>query len=494
MAKFLGLVGEGNELSGVKSAARTMISGARVIGSKYSRTSITKMAQNTIFQYPFIISGAIETTKAMSLLKANESSIATFVISSIARRNSVDLDKYENIDAYLAQIHNNGELNPNFITNMVGGWESYTVTDVKDASNMFSKDHKYQMALECWNEVDPIGALDTESLNDIYRPFDRTRRDMLDRMRQMSNATEASGQNSRTKAERMANPQSASDRRELLKAMSANANGGRIGRFNPAGDMETPMGKVGKVEVTYRGADGKEHKGYKTQWNGSSVRGTIASPSIMGKVSAALSTMDPTLLNVSLTCHSKDRGNWDANIVVGIKAVPRVVPSEAIISNMADAVVNGNAIFSFIKLADKETKTAMFMFGPLKGLKDSRDAALAKYSGGEQFMNLSKKRKMFDSLQKIKNAPVPPNMNIIITTYEAQKVYEITGVDLMDARQARMIIDKYYVLSFSIFDTETDEYRIMYDTDTDWSIHNIYSINQPTYDKVFKEMTKSVKA
>lgn len=109
-------------------------------------------------------------------------------------------------------------------------------------------------------------------------------------------------------------------------------------------------------------------------------------------------------------------------------------------------------------------------------------------------MNLSKKRKMFDSLQKIKNAPVPPNMNIIITTYEAQKVYEITGVDLMDARQARMIIDKYYVLSFSIFDTETDEYRIMYDTDTDWSIHNIYSINQPTYDKVFKEMTKSVKA
>lgn len=487
MGTFVRALGEGTELSGVKSAARTMISGAKIIGSKYSRTSITKMAQNTIFQYPFIISGSIELTKAMALLKANENSIATFVISSIARRNSVDLDKYENIDAYLAQIHNNGELNPNFITNMVGGWESYTVTDVKDASNMYPASAKYQMALECLNEVDPIGALDTESLNDIYRPFDRTRRDMLDKMRLMNDAMEASG-NTRTKMERMSDPQNDSDRKELLLAMRAGANGGRAGRYNPPGGIEMPTGKAGKLKTTFTGPDGKTHTTYKTNWNSEAVRPTIAPPSTM-KLTNTLSTMEPTLLNVSLTCHSKDRGNWDANIVIGVKAVPRVVPSEAIISNMCDAVIGGNSIFSFIKLAEKETKTAMFMFGPLKGLKDSRDAALAKYSGGEQFMNLSKKRKMFDSLQKIKNAPVPPNMNIIITSYEAQKVYEITGVNLMDARQARMIIDKYYVLSFSIYDTESEEYRIMYDTDTDWAIHNMYSIQKGDYDKVFKTMT-----
>lgn len=498
MAKIL----SNNDKATIKSAIKSVV----VTGKSFGRSSITKMAQNSIFEYPHIISAAIETNEAMTLLKSSEFALSNFVVMSIARRNSVDIDKYGNIENYLANIHNNSDINPNFLgmgvitdSDISNATEGFTITNVEDASGMFSIEDKQKMAIECLNNWDVTGALDTESLNDIYKPYNRTKYQMQEDLQLMrETAMEATTPKSILKnaARRNANSMNVGKvYREAKQVEEEQIVRDKSGKPVYAVDAKGKKIEIGKDKngnpiYQYKKEKVKKIVGGQMQKFGK-FRDGVNGPSFVDATKRQLSTMEPTLLNVTLSCYGKDLGNWSQNVVLGVKALPRIIRSDIMINNMVSAAVGSNGAFAFIKLAEKELKTALFMFGPFKAMKESKDAALAGYDTNK-FMDMIKKRKMFNSLQSLNGAPVPPNMTIIMTTAEAEKVRELTGVDLLNPSQARSLIDKYYILAFGIYDTETKEYRVMYDTDRDWNYNTLYSLQANGTGKTYMDTYKKV--
>lgn len=467
-------------VKGFMKATKDAISIGKTVTNRLggTRQSITKIASNAIFEFPHVISGAIETDEAMTLLKASEFALSNFVIASLGRVNSVNIDVYKNVDNYLAEFHNNSDINPNFLNS----FES--VTNIEFANGMFSKNELTQLALECLNNADPRNALDLESLNDVYKPYNATKYKMEESIRTIENglpATEASGGGNPNKSSIADQWQEADKKRE---GYSMNK-----GKLNY--DYATKVDKNGKtVQDGYKKGNLSKFGSYRNATGG--VKGYLQTDK------RSLSTMEPTMINVELTMFSDKSGHWSQNVIIGIKALPRIILSNIMVSNMLDAVIGSNGAFALIKLAEKEIKTALFMFGPLKALKDAKDSALSK-NDINRFMNMAKRRKMFNSAQSIQNAKVPPNLNVIMTSAEAEQVRQLTGIDLLNPGHAKKILEKYFILSFGIYDTESKEYRVMYDTDNDWNFHTLYSLqnainNGRTYMETHKKVMEPMRA
>jgi hypothetical protein len=72
--------------------------------------SISKMASESIFQYPLLISSSIDTDEIMVISRALEMQFAAMVVSVLSLHPSVDLSKYENLTQYLAKFHSNKDI------------------------------------------------------------------------------------------------------------------------------------------------------------------------------------------------------------------------------------------------------------------------------------------------------------------------------------------------------------------------------------------------
>ena len=72
-------------------------------------------------------------------------------------------------------------------------------------------------------------------------------------------------------------------------------------------------------------------------------------------------------------------------------------------------------------------------------------------------------------MSKIFGARLLPNATIVITENEALQIKEATGLDLHSPGVIKKIMDKYFLLGFGIYDTETRILSSMIDGDTNYT-------------------------
>lgn len=435
---------------------RTAVNGARIIKSNLGKTSISRMASKSIFQYPVFVSAEIDANEVAAIAKTLERQIGAFVMTSISFNNTVDLNKYDSVLSYLAVFHNNDNINPNIMM---------MVKNATECNNEIPRNVLHSIAIECYNETYPESVLDTDSVNDIYKPYIFTKK-------RIENAIS------------MATEGKIVDQWTLSKASY---------------DYKAKRNKINESDKENNGSvvRGKKSSEYifdkeSGEWNTREKKGFrdgIKSPEL--KNSQSLSSMEPTMINVSFNVHEHGEGTWEQNVIIGIKTMCRQIRSSAVVSNMVDAIRGSNRIFDFIKYTDREVKSILALIPPVKSIKDAREFAKSKFMDDEKFMKFTQKRKMFNSAQKVLGAPIPPNVTVLITSYEVEKIRQVTGVDLNNFKQVERIMNNYYLLCFGIYDTETKELKMIFDGDSDWCVNTIYSLSQLTMKGSYMDIAQS---
>lgn len=165
--------------SSIRSAANT----AMEIKKATAKTSITRLTKDQIFQFPMIMSSDISSEENYHIVKTIERNYATLILAAITNEGVIDRDKYGNINQFLKRFHDNLDLP--FATESD---TDYEVTNAVATEGYIPQEELRRMDATLESQ------LDCESINDMYRPFERTKSKVntaLEAARAVSIANEA---------------------------------------------------------------------------------------------------------------------------------------------------------------------------------------------------------------------------------------------------------------------------------------------------------------
>lgn len=394
------------DLDNTMKDVRTAVNTGKVVAKFVSNTSITKLAKDSIFQFPVIISSSIDNDEIFVMAKALERNYASMLLSVISMSSYIDLTKYGKdnyLVKYLKKFHSNSDIG----SEILPAGESVAI----ESANIIDDDKIF--AVDMPSLCDSVyEACDMTSINDIYRPFKRTTRILEDAM----------------------------EARTITVGNTKLENADEIAKLN-----EEKYINNGKV--LRRGAE----KG----------RNEITNSSYM-------TDMTPTMINVSFVADATGKGDtWTQNVTIGVKSMVRMAKSGVVINNMVDAFKD-RALFTWIKWTNGEINAAELLFGVSKALQDG-------YAAGKKdnWMKRLKGRKHMQGVNKLIGRQLLPNASVIITESEALAIQQDCGVDPHNPADATKMMDKYFMLAFGIYDTESKLLDIIYDGESQFSSYSI---------------------
>lgn len=385
---------------------KTAVNTGKVVAKFVSNTSITKLAKDSIFQFPVIISSSIDNDEIFVMAKALERNYASMLLSVISMSSYIDLTKYGKdnyLVKYLKKFHSNSDIG----SEILPAGESVAI----ESANIIDDDKIF--AVDMPSLCDSVyEACDMTSINDIYRPFKRTTRILEDAM----------------------------EARTITVGNTKLENADAIAKLNEEKYIDN--GKVLR-----RGAE----KG----------RNEITNSSYM-------TDMTPTMINVSFVADATGKGDtWTQNVTIGVKSMVRMAKSGVVINNMVDAFKD-RALFTWIKWTNGEINAAELLFGVSKALQDG-------YAAGKKdnWMKRLKGRKHMQGINKLIGRQLLPNASVIITESEALAIQQDCGVDPHNPADVAKMMDKYFMLAFGIYDTESKLLDIIYDGESQFSSYSI---------------------
>lgn len=404
----------------------------KAVAGTAGKSSITRLAQDSICQFPTMFSASIDTDDVMTISRALEKQYASVMLSVLSLHNNINLDKYDSASDYIKSFHNNKDIPTNIkaatnflIESDLSGYEDVEgckITATAGGENKFP----LSAVQECWDILDE--QINKSVLNDVYKPYTRT-----------INALE-----SKIAAANEAKLKAAT---ELDIGIATKG----INRVEKAGETIRRSNTIMPVDAISTNA-------YKDK-PGSSGSAIIVK-------NDKLTALEPTMMNVDFTFYNKNGTQWKQSVVLGIKTMIRLLKSELMVANMAEACKTSNPIFKFIKWTKGEFKLVKDLIFNVSEIKDS--ATIGAKDSRKWFKAL-KRRKAINNITKWADNRLLPNTTIIMTSFEAHQVAELTGVDLTEVSNALNVMNKYYLLGFGVYDTETKILSMMFDGDSDFS-------------------------
>ena len=394
----------------------TAVSTGKVIAKYVSNTSLTKLAKDSIFQFPVIISASIDNDEIFVMAKSFERSYASMMVSVISMSSYIDLNKYGKEDYlvnFLRRFHNNTNIGGNIIAS-----ESISISD----ANILPQENVVGVNVAAlWDSV--YESVDNTSINDMYRPFKRTTRILEDALEA---GTFAKKITVGTKKNTIATIDNA-DTIALMGQKDVVNDEGKLIRRNPGKDMFNQV-----VKSDY------------------------------------MTDMAPTMINVTVVADATGKGaTWTQNVVLGIKSMVRMVKSGVMVNNMMDAFKD-RGLFKWLSWTKGEISTAELIFGAGKAMQDGYAAGK-----GDNWLKLLRERKMAQGINKLLGKRLLPNASIVITESEALAIKEATGVDPHNPADVQKMMNRYFLLAFGIYDTENKLLDVMYDGESQFSTESI---------------------
>lgn len=436
-----------------------------------SRKSIMTMASPGMYQYPMVVSNGIEIEYVMAIVKAFQLTFASSVATAYSLNPIMDRSVTPQLSDFVQTFHQN---NPSLMAGNISG--AATALGISMESATVVKNIPQQdtvlLNMNAWDDMEDCVV--TESLNDMYKPYERTRRLIQERL----NIIESAKANEATIFDNGEGDPNDPYGHGILAKVNTVANG------KPGSNNATGLNTGGKdISVTQKW-DQSANNG-KGGWvddptKGRTVKTTSKPPFVPNFKNEVvrnnqLDSMEPTMVNVQIVAHGKSDANGGSaqsvhNLTLGIKVMPRIISSDLMIASMGEAAQNSHAIFRFLKWTKGEEKTLDFILG----ISASKKKALQKNAKIEmRFLEQNRKRKRLNGIGKFLNNEALPTMTIIITSYEASKIKEICGVDLTQLSEAMKLMNRYFLLSFGIYDTEQNVLQVLFDCDTDWGYTTI---------------------
>ena len=393
----------------------TAIGTGKVVAKYVSNTSLTKLAKDSIFQFPVIISASIDNDEIFVMAKSLERSYASMMVSVISLSNYVDLTKYGKEDYlinFLRRFHSNTNIGGNIIAS-----ESISISE----ANILPQENVVGVNIaSLWDSV--YESVDNESINDMYRPYNRTKHIL-------ENALE-----------------------ESMTVKIGDSKDPKI-TINNA----DAISKLGDKNTAYTDKDG----------NTKVIRGGATKPNQVVK-SDYMTDMAPTMINVTVVADATGKGaTWTQSVVLGIKAMVRMVKSGIMINNMMDAFKD-RGLFKWLSWTKGEISTAELIFGAGKAMQDGYAAGK-----GDNWLKTLRERKMMQGINKILGKRLLPNASIIITESEAIAIHDALGIDVHNPADVKKMMNRYFLLAFGIYDTENKLLDIMYDGESQFSTESI---------------------
>lgn len=393
----------------------TAIGTGKVVAKYVSNTSLTKLAKDSIFQFPVIISASIDNDEIFVMAKSLERSYASMMVSVISLSNYVDLTKYGKEDYlinFLRRFHSNTNIGGNIIAS-----ESISISE----ANILPQENVVGVNIaSLWDSV--YESVDNESINDMYRPYNRTKHIL-------ENALE-----------------------ESMTVKIGDSKDPKI-TINNA----DAISKLGDKNTAYTDKDG----------NTKVIRGGATKPNQVVK-SDYMTDMAPTMINVTVVADATGKGaTWTQSVVIGIKAMVRMVKSGVMINNMMDAFKD-RGLFKWLSWTKGEISTAELIFGAGKAMQDGYAAGK-----GDNWLKTLRERKMMQGINKILGKRLLPNASIIITESEAIAIHDALGIDVHNPADVKKMMNRYFLLAFGIYDTENKLLDIMYDGESQFSTESI---------------------
>ena len=388
----------------------TAVSTGKVIAKYVSNTSLTKLAKDSIFQFPVIISASIDNDEIFVMAKSFERSYASMMVSVISMSSYIDLNKYGKEDYlvnFLRRFHSNTNIGGNIIAS-----ESISISD----ANILPQENVVGVNVAAlWDSV--YESVDNTSINDMYRPFKRTTRILED-------------------------------------ALEAGTFAKTITIGNTSIDNADTIAKIGQKNVV--NDEGKPIRNSKSDKFNQVVK------------SDYMTDMAPTMINVTVVADATGKGaTWTQSVVLGIKAMVRMVKSGVMVNNMMDAFKD-RGLFKWLSWTKGEISTAELIFGAGKAMQDGYAAGK-----GDNWLKLLRERKMAQGINKLLGKRLLPNASIVITESEALAIKEATGVDPHNPADVQKMMNRYFLLAFGIYDTENKLLDVMYDGESQFSTESI---------------------
>ena len=394
-----------NGLTNVKTAINT----GKVIAKYVSNTSLTKLAKDSIFQFPVIISASIDNDEIFVMAKSLERSYASMMVSVISMSNYIDLNKYGKEDYminFLRRFHSNTNIGSKIIAS-----ESFSISE----ANILPQENVVGVNLaSLWDSV--YESVDNENINDMYRPFKRTTRILEDALE--AGMTVKAG------------PVTINDADNIALAGQKNV-----------------MNEDDHRIIRHPGRNNNFNEVVKSNY---------------------VTDMAPTMINITVIADATGKGDtWTQSVVLGIKSMVRMVKSGVMVNNMMDAFKD-RGLFRWLSWTKGEISTAELIFGIGKAAQDGYSAGK-----GDNWLKTLKNRKYAQQINKILGKRLLPNASIIITESEALSIQQALGVDPHNPADVAKMMNKYFLLAFGIYDTENKLLDIMYDGESQFSTESI---------------------
>ena len=388
----------------------TAVSTGKVIAKYVSNTSLTKLAKDSIFQFPVIISASIDNDEIFVMAKSFERSYASMMVSVISMSSYIDLNKYGKEDYlvnFLRRFHSNTNIGGNIIAS-----ESISISD----ANILPQENVVGVNVAAlWDSV--YESVDNTSINDMYRPFKRTTRILED-------------------------------------ALEAGTFAKTITIGNTSINNADTIAKIGQKNVV--NDEGKPIRNSKSDKFNQVVK------------SDYMTDMAPTMINVTVVADATGKGaTWTQSVVLGIKSMVRMVKSGVMVNNMMDAFKD-RGLFKWLSWTKGEISTAELIFGAGKAMQDGYAAGK-----GDNWLKILRERKMAQGINKLLGKRLLPNASIVITESEALAIKEATGVDPHNPADVQKMMNRYFLLAFGIYDTENKLLDVMYDGESQFSTESI---------------------
>lgn len=387
----------------------TTVSAGKVVAKYVSNTSLTKLARDSIFQFPVIISASIDNDEIFVMAKALERTYASMMVSVISMSSYIDLSKYgkENyMVKFLRRFHSNTNIGGEIIAN-----ESFSI----ESANILPQENSFGVNMaSLWDSA--FESCDMTSINSMYQPYNHTKH-------------------------------------VLETALEASGNDPLFGKKNAVTDTIVELSKAGKKETV--------DSNNKPIMRGSKEKNAVIKSEYM-------TDMAPTMINITVVADATGKGaTWTQSVVIGIKSMVRMVKSSVMVSNMLDAFKD-RGLFKWIAWTNGEISTAELIFGVGKAAKDGYAAGK-----GDNWLKKLRERKIAQNVNKLLGKRLLPNASIIITETEAIAIQEVCGIDVHNPADATKMMNRYFLLAFGIYDTEAKMLSIIYDGEYQFSTESI---------------------
>ena len=200
----------------------------------------------------------------------------------------------------------------------------------------------------------------------------------------------------------------------------------------------------------------------------------------------------PTTLSVSLQVKDGQSFGGITNFVLGVKGLMHPVNSNDMISNLIDGYKSGNKFFNFIRWTTGEISFLKDLLFNVNGIKED---VIKKHAKGNSHWWTTLKRRR--TLAKMKNAfgksRILPNVSIVCSMEEVAEMQDVYGMDLMDPKVVRRMMDRYFLLGFVIVDEAQELCHFIFDGEANYQTLSFKGLERENNNKnEFKEIYKMI--